>query len=116
MRDVQAGPELDALVAEKAMGWRDIAMDTGGIWANQLVGYVHGRAQPVPPWSMDIAAAWLVVERFYSARIERLSDGEVYEAYLVTERDGANADGFARAPTAPLAICRAALAALGGDD
>jgi hypothetical protein len=56
MSDLPAGRELDALVAEKVMGWK-------------LLPIVHfvvtdiGEEVPCPRFSADIAAAWQVVEK-----------------------------------------------------
>lgn len=66
----------------------------------------------VPSFSEDISAAWTLIERCYSGRVGRLSNGDEYEAYLVIERNRVNADGFARARTPALAIVKAFLAAV----
>jgi hypothetical protein len=99
--ELLAGRELDALVAEKVMG----------------------KAKPIPPqYSTDIATAWTVVERFdpeqwmwgilrlkqgdrvlYSVSLSRLDD----DGYVISDA------GRYESETAPLAICRAALAATG---
>lgn len=54
-----AGRELDALVAERIMGWTRLHVD------GELFGIPPGHMQEalVPSYSMDMAAAWGVVER-----------------------------------------------------
>jgi hypothetical protein len=94
--EMQAGREMDALVAEKVMGAR----------------------YSVPRYSADIAAAWEVVERmrehpdprFRTLRMVAYPYNRTYATFDAenedewTEANGENAT--------PLAICRAALAAL----
>ena len=63
---MKAGPELDALVAEKVMGW-DLSFEfsthgkkeTG--WLDPVAHFIHRKGQWSP--SEDIAAAWQVVEK-----------------------------------------------------
>ena len=112
---LEAGPELDALVAEKVMGWRMIRNDpllshTGWIDGD---GRKRTRYDP-PPYSTDIAAAWEVLEKFPWFRIDNRGDYEGNQAFMVELSDDAkNLSGKMWAPTAPLAICRAALRAVG---
>lgn len=117
---MEAGRGLDALVAEKVMGWQ------WQQWAPNpeqphLAPPGYGRPHPdhwwlgrsifelVPNYSTDIAAAWLVVEHMERTRPN--------EFMLWTEQGqwGAEFDNdisrFALA--APLSICVAALAAVG---
>ena len=114
---MEAGPELDALVAEKVMGWQlTSAYQLGPAWArdipwgelvlkNAVAYYAH-------EWgpSTDIAPAWKVVEKMhkeYGIDVNGLaSGGFVCTIYGV--------DGHWRTydETAPLAICRAALLAV----
>jgi hypothetical protein len=118
-KELKAGPELDTLVAEKVMGWQRFRLAQlpygpefwGGDDPDAEGPFVHA-------WkpSTDIAAAWQVVERFRDKR--RHLAGEIfiipYEGIYRCHLN--DADGMrttADADTAPLAICRAALAALG---
>lgn len=121
-----AGRELDVLVAEKVMGqsvtWRE------GIWSGDsfLTGslmykttwdgartdellrtptreaFLDGLA-PVPHYSTEIAAAWQVLEQYTDAFIEKASVN-----YRVIIEAAFEAD----APSAPHAICLAALQAV----
>src|SRR5437763_10661229 len=65
-QDVKPGRELDALVAERVMGW---AVERNTVDSEPIVmfskpGEYYG---PVPPYSTDIAAAWEVVEKLSMA-------------------------------------------------
>lgn len=112
MGDLPSGRELDALVAEKVMGWTNI-LDRMGVPPN------HGPwSHRVPSYSTDLGAAWTVVEKL-------IATGHIIE--LSNRRSGTWKIGTwqfqtfgklsvgADADTAPLAICRAALKAVGHD-
>ena len=88
--ELKAGDELDKLVACVVLGYGKIG-----------------------PYSTDIAAAWKVVEHL---RMRGFFQFQVWNYLYVWHASFANADfSFADlevdAPTAPLAICRAALKA-----
>jgi hypothetical protein len=126
-----AGRALDALVAEKVMGWTALHRRDGGsaeylgtVPDNSFVGAstakrIPGKTYCVPEYSTDIAAAWLVVERMRA-------DGWWPEVKYLVDWDNAAKwyaachrpphQWSATAATAPLAICRAALAALENSD
>ncbi len=134
MSELEAGRELDALVAEKVMGlclheWPVITDDDWN-WevrcpkCNTTKYGGHSDLMPIEgytePYSTDIAAAWEVVEK-----IERMfwpkrdlwwqlesagASGSDLEAAVVFE--GSVAKATAQAVTMPLAICRASLAAM----
>lgn len=108
---MKPGRELDALVAEKVMGYPG----DGNVW------YVTGDyANPdsIPEYSTDIAAAWEVVEKMkhssWSFSIRSSDDCEA-EFSLNDGKFLQNADtvGMGRGDTAPYAICLAALKAVG---
>lgn len=124
---IPAGRELDALVAEKVMGLAYVrrvegqaAWVTGRDWVDPG-DYTYGEGKwgtlvlyRVPDFSTDIAAAWLVVERMaQSDRNLRLSldrfGGDPWWCEFADEAYTIGAQAVA--DTAPLAICRAALAA-----
>lgn len=118
------GRELDALVAEKVFGFTEPPewLDACGRWRKEF-----------SPYSTDIAAAWEVTEhlqlwvfphegRWYAGRINAEAYIDILPAdihALAPLSDRAVVDGrFAileGADTAPLAICRAALAAVGSE-
>jgi hypothetical protein len=116
MSELSAGRELDALVAEKVMGYPGAAV---GGWSNPHV-------TPLP-YSTDIDAAWSVVEHMardgFAFSLWR-SDGNGSRSLAgfncplgPCEKHGNPYDNWhgsrdIRADTVPLAICRAALEAV----
>jgi hypothetical protein len=78
---VPAGRELDALVAEKVMGWsRKTGVDGwDDMWPPGENGNIERRVTApgfggLPHYSTDVAAAWKVVEKLHQSRfIVRLS-------------------------------------------
>ena len=111
---MKAGRELDTLVTEKIFGMEPSKGD----------GY-HRKSrkdawQIVPHYSTDIGAAWHVVEHmranvpdYRALRMESVPLGYTVAFYSHKNRlDRIGA--FVAAETAPLAICRAALAAMEG--
>lgn len=107
-----AGPELDRLVAEKVMGWEPVSSglrmrgSPPDLWLCK-----GGRRRVMRAWnpSTNIAQAWEVVERCRSLghRVTLQLDG----AWRVWINGGLPSED----DTAPLAICFAALAAVGGE-
>ena len=65
-KTIPAGQELDALIAEKVFGRRSISrtVSVRSHFGNldKTVTYLEN-GREVPPYSTDIAAAWLVVEK-----------------------------------------------------
>lgn len=115
---MEAGRELDEIVAEKVMGWTYIETDIATIWSN--ADYTLD-IDALPLFSTDIAAAWQVVEHFrtmfphdeqpmvlsmfhgkWQCAVACSTDAHAYELYIGYEVE---------AETAPLAICLAALKA-----
>ncbi len=141
MSEHEAGPELDALVAA-AIGYSPrklceeaIAEMAGGELIDpeclhyQAGGYppdctqieagmsweacLLGVSEATPAYSTDISAAWEVLETF--AYPQLADDGpDDPDVRWQCCRNGRDGEGMvcAYAPTAPLAICRAALAAV----
>lgn len=109
--DMPAGVEIDRLVAEKVLGHRWSDARWAGFYED--AGYGH--------YSSNIAHAWEVVEKLRDRGI-RLAIVQTGAGWLVGQDDGGGYVGehtvdirlfsSAEADTAPLAICRAALAAL----
>jgi hypothetical protein len=117
---LEAGREMDALVAEKVMGWelRTFKNDGVDFW------HIPGTARcelDAPRFSSDIGAAWEVV-----THMQRPDDETGYhEYYFKLECTVAAKPVYwyawlgeheAEAATAPLAICRAALLAVMEDE
>jgi hypothetical protein len=119
-----AGRELDALVAEKVMGWvavrkQSIANAMGQHVMDDYVGQpTPAAAQPVlvPRYSTMIQEAWKVADELrgrsqFVAVISGLGPQGVQPWICKINRDG----GFIeeRADSAPLAICLASLKSVG---
>ena len=113
-----AGRELDALVAEMVMHERlppngydtDVAVRAEHIGGG---GYVR---HPVPAYSTDITAAWEVVKKLDAdGLVWAIADDEVYFAKGDPDSPDYRFGGVGLYPFVdkPLAICRAALKALG---
>ncbi len=125
-QDRQADNETDNAIAVHVMGWywqhdglgnmawfaHDEPVETG--WGEGGVGY-YKRREFRP--SVDIAAAFAVLEHFtwplFYTRLIRTDRGGWRCDIELNGGDGPNRS--ASADTAPLAICRAALAAVGVD-
>jgi hypothetical protein len=99
------GRELDALVAERVMGWNSM----GDSWASgpSQSDRTHKKDSWKP--SEDIAAAWEVVEKLPGFRLRKLNGA--YWCTFANNWDDELID--ATEETAPHAICVAALKALG---
>lgn len=109
---MEAGRELDALVAEKVMGlhveWRNgLPMWVGKVLPGSpyvLEDGLYGHT--IESYSTEIAAAWKVGEKARAIRLENREPDSLkgwrcsYNGFLGTGE------------TAPLAICRAALEAI----
>jgi hypothetical protein len=110
---LEAGGELDALVAERLFNWK--LHPRVGIFAQPRFFTDRGGLQPedCPEFSTDIAAAWEVFVRLGPAWQVSQSDwggwadDQRWWCWLPKENGG---DGtITMAPTAPIAICKAAL-------
>lgn len=112
---MRAGRDLDALVAEKVMG-----TDVGDIFYDAT----HQEIMPsVPSYSTDMAAAWQVVEHLLAKgrplALQAPGSYDMNEEYHQFTRWMAGFSGGVgfteevEADTAPLAICLAALKAVG---
>jgi hypothetical protein len=116
---MEAGRELDALIAEKVMGWTvelivNSPCDAFEEWRDAQ-GWRYG---PNPPlYSTDIAAAWEIAEKLQLAVIPDASGGWC-AGHALFRGPGwyeENVNDWEHADTAPLALCRAALAAVGAE-
>lgn len=113
---LEAGPELDILIAEKVMGWRlgephyvyEKDMH-GGSTEQSWEGPGLPRKDGTKPLnfgfnpSTSISAAWEVVEKLYPQQ------GFALVWYGLRFWEATFALGAAEAATAPVAICRAAM-------
>lgn len=116
-----AGPRLNAWVAEYIMGWPVVDgperhthaqfVQRNGEHSVALQEEFGGTDFAWRP-SIDIAAAWQVVEKMGCGTIGHYPRG-LWTAYFITQEDGILRH-IAQAETAPLAICQAALLAVIG--
>lgn len=100
------GRELDALVAEKVMGW---GPESPGVL--QAKGF---KQDPYPPFSTSIADAWRVADKLYqlgwSLTIEMANWSAVEVKLVDVSRDLIRDNVYiTEAESAPHAICLAAL-------
>jgi hypothetical protein len=101
-----AGRELDALVAEQAMGW-----NVCGTADNDKAGIAPGQqcsAVRIPKYSTDIASAWDVLMKVQDVGSLQNFGGFGWRCEIHATGPGTR-DCAGEADTAPLAICRAAL-------
>ena len=120
---IEAGPEMDTLIAEKVMGWKlgkskwihDYMMH--GMfeteeWKGSTKGILTHTKKSWHP-STDISTAWEVVEKLKDELPQGIKISFwKHEGWCVAwkfDSMGALDDGFVLAPTVFLAICRAAL-------
>ena len=112
---LEAGAELDALVAEKVMGWdvkySDPTFRNDEIhWRDPFNKTIYRVGEWSP--SSNIAAAWEVVKKMALAQYQvRLSNKSFDDRWWWCYFDGGKLN-VAQAHTVPLAICRAALKAV----
>ena len=135
---MEAGREMDALVAEKVMGCSVMrenyhrTLGDGGKWEWLRCGCIGGphnyrddtaRDGMLVYYSTDISAAWEVVEKMGALgwKFGMVQDGTLWDVntYNPDVRPSCAFCGHtpsgainASAPTVPLAICRAALKAV----
>jgi len=134
---LQAGHELDALVAERVMGWRHVKVTAGysEVGSSEIL-YDHHDYWERPDlskthlhhFSTDIAAAWQVVEKLGSwhgfkfilclrdklnAIEVKLEEGRWEAGWFEDSYEGPEARVVSYGDTAPEAICRAALETVG---
>lgn len=106
---MEAGKELDALIAEKVMGWKEDKY-------RGIIGWLDGhvfRSSFNP--SINIADAWHVVEKIQEKFwIKLVGYGEGFICTL-TGKGNNTLKTAVDETTAPLAICLAALEAVGYD-
>ena len=122
-----AGPALDALVAERVLGWTRIKVPNPippgrGCDALRLPDgstfVVNGGHAPraLPAYSTDIAAAWAVVEHLCPTANVSEPWFTLYSSGGKWVADFNRYTGGAAADTVPLAIARAALLATREED
>ena len=112
---MEPGRELDALIAEKVMGWRK----TRGGYTNDLTKQWSVPEKQLPLYSTSIKAAWEVVEKLrgkgYYFDLDGDKDGGARGELIpwIAEFSNVNKKKYSGyAKTAPHAICLAALEAI----
>lgn len=124
-RDMEPGPELDRLVAERVMGWDSLTHTVVSLRGRQeWWGYrpaPRGRPRKwarVPAYSRKIADAMVVADELRARCNERASPVQAVSvgtdaagnwSALVWLDESDRLAGVGEARSAPLAICRAAL-------
>ena len=118
MSEHKPGPEFDALIAVKVMGWKGVIVCEIGCCVYSSKTCFPGERRSWSP-STDITAAWEVVEKMieqnYVVSLTGLTD---YNCQFEEDFDVADYPspgpmfGEATAKTAPMAICLAALQAV----
>jgi len=123
---MEAGPELDRLVAERVMEWdegKDFGIGESGIVRYIREGPKYFERTKIEAWapSTDIKAAWEVMERLaphfeiklFNAMEPQRSRGwkDVWVVDIQASQEGAPLHRSID-DNAPLAICRAALLAM----
>lgn len=118
---------IDAEVAVKVFGWTreqvGLAEDCAG---GSIAACNKMTTGPIPPYSTEIAAAWMVVEKLSSMpgcrgiEVENAATQCGSWGCAVWWKDGVTFKSVhayeTLSPTAPLAICRAALKAVEGKE
>ncbi len=112
--EFKAGKELDALVAEKVMGWKKLFKKDypdSGDWRGlewmwrEREGFMYSEAQSTKPYSTNIAAAWEVVEKLRDDNFKIQEHGTHWKVHFGAAWRGAE--------TVPHAICLVALDVVG---
>jgi hypothetical protein len=109
--EMEPGRELDALIAEKVMGWTDFSpIDPKYDHSVGVNGYRRNfarrpnkeREEPIPLYSSDISAAWEVVEKMNDWDISIIKAGDYCEVAFGSQQPIIR-------KTVQEAICKAAL-------
>ncbi len=127
---LEAGPELDALIAEKVMGVKlltveEMQAEADRVWKDQptcrvfMMGFEarqfdwgFGFKNAVPAYSSEISAAWEVVRKLSLMVCITHCDGNALVEVKTGGRDSGHLIAYGEGPIA-LGICRAALKAVG---
>ncbi len=111
MTEHKSGPEFDALIAEKVMGWHrkfSFASSNGQYWFTKKPSGADCNPNfRCPRFSIDIAAAWEVVEKMFE--MKRLSYFRLQWNNGKGVWESSTGGGWVEAPAAPMAICLATI-------
>jgi hypothetical protein len=108
------GREMDALIAEKVMGY-SLDYEFADVLGAPTVKELRDKYDEwglLPNYSTDIADAWQVVDKIYVHSLRRIVNGEpdkpaLWQVFIYAD---STLSGIAETPA--LAICRAALMAV----
>lgn len=108
--ELAAGPDLDALIAGRVMGWsrREDYYYTGPPGPKAFTHVGQCSVQDFRP-STDMAMAWRVVEKLAARQLYLILSTTPAGSVGVTFARAHVSQGGAVAASAPLAICQAAL-------
>jgi len=135
---MQAGKELDRILAEKVFGWKNLQWNDFNSWVDEMGAWTspagwygdgpNGATYLTKSYSANMGDAWEVVMQLsskYRISVHDMSaDGRLWQCSFEA-RDGKyrfpvelahKGDVFDNAETPALAICRSALKAIMGDD
>lgn len=115
---MRAGRQLDALAAEKVMGWELVTESEFGLcWKVPLSagGFEFRSDESAPHYSTDMVAAWLIVEQLSDTHGFFLGKHDSPGRPPWCCRFGVAPD-LTEGETAPFVICVAALRAVGNAD
>jgi hypothetical protein len=106
--------ERDALVAEKVMGWTRVRNmgDCDEFRKNDYWGFNGVYTDRIPHYTTDISAAWQAADKFHIVELQKFGARNIYRCFVYTD---SNHNGAGVANTAPEAICKAVLTAVGVD-
>lgn len=116
---MKPGRELDMRIAVDVMGWTKSVQVHPEMRAITLQDLYNDPSIPMPHYSTDIAAAWLVVEKFNQTMpktwtFNLFGSGNDWHVEIDSNdgrflQNGPSVQVFERAETVPLAICLAAM-------
>lgn len=123
MSELEAGPEVDAAIAQRIFGVKRLYYPSGPDWPYYIPSGKPWRThsidnRPLPHFSRDPAAAMTILDRAeywqsgYIAKRDQDGNGPYYSCTLAWELMGPLYS--AHALTWPLAVCAAALASKEG--
>jgi hypothetical protein len=113
---MKAGRELDALVAEKVMGYKIGWFTDYGFkkeFERKVIALKGDRYDNIPRYSTNISDAWQVVEKMKEK--ERVVEIKTFDFGYTVEINNFYPTIKQQAETAPLAICLSALKMKGID-
>lgn len=106
---LEAGAELDAMICTRVMGWP--ALIVGSYCGTIKTACGSGVVERWSP-STDIADAWLVVEKMRKTYCFSMHDDARDDEMIYVSFEDEKGNHWTSHRSAPLAVCRAAIAAV----